>query len=177
MGEVARVQLRRMDTTQPWGFKMQGGTDVGVPLHVAQVNPKGLSAKCGLRPGDGILEICNENATQWSHDTAKAAMVRAGNEIDFVVQRNAVTPKPRKPKGEAHGASPRSELCEDSINPGMNQGSKFRDVKPKTYQVMKDEEESGGGAPPASIFGRKKEDRSKYLKEDKKTIQKAFGQS
>uniref|UniRef100_A0A0L8H8C1 Uncharacterized protein n=3 Tax=Octopus bimaculoides TaxID=37653 RepID=A0A0L8H8C1_OCTBM len=59
----------------------------------------------------------------------------------------------------------------------MNQGSKFRDVKPKTYQVMKDEEESGGGAPPASIFGRKKEDRSKYLKEDKKTIQKAFGQS
>lgn len=33
------------------------------------------------------------------------------------------------------------------------------------------------GARPASIFDRKKQNRSEYLKEDKKTIQKAFGQS
>lgn len=38
MAEIARVQLRRMDNAQPWGFKMQGGTDVGIPLHVAQVD-------------------------------------------------------------------------------------------------------------------------------------------
>ncbi|GAB1601030.1 uncharacterized protein LOC115230675 [Argonauta hians] len=172
MAEIAKILLRRTDNAHPWGFRMQGGMDVGEPLHIEKVKPNGIAAKAGLRPGDGILEICNDNSTRWSHEQAKAAMVRAGNEIDFIVQRNAVVPKPRKPKPEA-----RSELCEDSINPGMNKGSKYRDVQSKTFQVMQQEEQSGGGAPPASIFGRKKDDRSSYLKEDKKTIQKAFGQS
>lgn len=33
------VELRRGDTGQTWGFKMQGGTDVNMPLFVAHVSP------------------------------------------------------------------------------------------------------------------------------------------
>lgn len=33
------VELRRDNTGQPWGFKMQGGTDVNMPLFVAHVSP------------------------------------------------------------------------------------------------------------------------------------------
>lgn len=174
MGEKAEIKLQRFDTTQPWGFKLQGGTEFNLPLHVGQVNPKSVSGQAWLKSGDGILAICGEDVTGWSHEAAKAALVRAGNDVIFFVQRGVMKPKSAKPKP---AAEPRSELCEDSIDPGMNKGSKFRQVNQKTYQVMKEEEEAGAGAArPASIFDRKKQDRSQYLKEDKKTIQKAFGQ-
>lgn len=182
MGEVLEIKLQKFDSAQPWGFKMQGGADQHLPLHVAQCSPKSVSGQAGLKAGDGIIQICGENVSGWKHDQAKAAMVRAGNDVVLLVQRNAVAVKAPRPKPAAAAAAapavePRSQLVEDSIDPGMNKGSKFRDVNPKTYQVMKEEEEGGSGARPASIFDRKKQDRSQYLKEDKKTIQKAFGQS
>ena len=37
MGEFVQVQLRRMETSQSWGFRLRGGTDQGIPLHVEQV--------------------------------------------------------------------------------------------------------------------------------------------
>lgn len=40
--EINVVRLRRYDTGQPWGFKMQGGSEVGIPLQVAEV-----SFRCG----------------------------------------------------------------------------------------------------------------------------------
>jgi len=36
MGE--EIILRRADTSHPWGFKMQGGTDINMPLFVAHVS-------------------------------------------------------------------------------------------------------------------------------------------
>ena len=36
-GNVEEVQLRRYDTSQPWGFRMQGGSEYNSPLYVAQV--------------------------------------------------------------------------------------------------------------------------------------------
>lgn len=38
MGEIVEIKLQRFDTTQPWGFKMQGGSEYNLPLHVAQVS-------------------------------------------------------------------------------------------------------------------------------------------
>ena len=37
-GQIVPIALRRFDTSQPWGFKLQGGSDVGCPIHVAQVS-------------------------------------------------------------------------------------------------------------------------------------------
>jgi hypothetical protein len=31
------VQLRRMENSQPWGFRLRGGADQGIPLHVEHV--------------------------------------------------------------------------------------------------------------------------------------------
>ena len=52
-----------------------------------QVNPKSVSGQAGLKSGDGIIEICGEAVTGWSHEAAKAALVRAGNDIIFLVER------------------------------------------------------------------------------------------
>jgi hypothetical protein len=58
-------------------------------------------------------------------------------------------------------------------------GPTYKDVKPKTYQVLQEElpaAEQGAGRP-ASIFDRKREERSDYLQANQSTIQKAYGQT
>ena len=47
----------------------------------------------------------------------------------------------------------RVELDETSINPGMNEGSKYRNVMPKSYRIL---EAQLGGAGPPSALGQKK---------------------
>jgi len=37
MADTFEVQLRRMETSQPWGFRLRGGTDQGMPLFVEHV--------------------------------------------------------------------------------------------------------------------------------------------
>jgi len=37
MADTFEVELRRMDTSQPWGFRLRGGTDQGMPLFVEHV--------------------------------------------------------------------------------------------------------------------------------------------
>ena len=53
-----------------------------------QVSPKSIAGKAGLRNGDAILQICGDSTQGWSHTQAKQAMIRAGNEVDLVVQRS-----------------------------------------------------------------------------------------
>lgn len=31
------IRLRRQDTSQAWGFRLRGGVDQGIPLHVEHV--------------------------------------------------------------------------------------------------------------------------------------------
>jgi len=52
-----------------------------------QVHPKSPSAKRGLKPGDMVLAICRTPAANLTHDQAKMEILRAGNELDFTVQR------------------------------------------------------------------------------------------
>ena len=52
-----------------------------------QVTPNSIAARAGLRPGDGILQIGYHVATNMLHETAKMEIIRAGNELDFYVQK------------------------------------------------------------------------------------------
>ena len=37
MSGFLEVKLRRMDTSQPWGFRMRGGAQQGIPLTIEHV--------------------------------------------------------------------------------------------------------------------------------------------
>lgn len=52
-----------------------------------QVSPKSIAYRSGLRVGDGIIRIGNTPAQYLNHQDAKMEIIRAGNELDFVVQR------------------------------------------------------------------------------------------
>ncbi|KAK3089822.1 hypothetical protein FSP39_006801 [Pinctada imbricata] len=84
------VKLRRKESGTPWGFTMQGGYDQGKCLYIQKVNPKSVAYKSGLRIGDGIIYICHTPAQYLHHQQAKMEIIRAGNELDLVVQRDVV---------------------------------------------------------------------------------------
>ncbi|XP_062591705.1 LIM domain-binding protein 3-like [Saccostrea cucullata] len=159
-GQIVPIALRRFDTSQPWGFKLQGGSDVGCPIHVAQVQPKSISGKSGLQNGDLILRIGETDMQKATHQQARNEMIRAGNDVDLVVQRGGVAVK----------QTPQPEPEEEKET--------FQDVTPKTYKVLEKElpQAEATGARPASIFDRRKQDRTAYTKADKSGYMKTYGQ-
>jgi len=154
---------------------MKGGAEQGMPLFLESVNPNGMSAKQGLAAGDVIVAICGANMRGNTHMAAKQEILRAGNELDIIVEKGALT------KGDVKAVAAdqpeaRVEVVEEEI-PSLG-GPTYKDVAPKTYQVLKDElpESERGGGKPSSIFSRKKDDRSGYLKAAGPSIQKAYGE-
>lgn len=87
---MSLVQLRRSNTSVPWGFRMNGGTDFGQPLHIQKVTPEGVAYKASLRRGDVIRQICNVPTQGLTHEKAKIEIIRAGNELDFFVERGGM---------------------------------------------------------------------------------------
>jgi hypothetical protein len=178
------VQLRRMENSQPWGFRLKGGTDQGIPLHVEHVQPKGRAAASGLCVGDLVVAISGAPTQSMSHGQVKSEMLRAGNELDLTVLRDGsltTSLQPVPQHAAAAAAEPRAVIDEQPI-PKLG-GPTFKKVVPKTYQVLEGQlgsaEEEAAGEPavkPASIFDRKREERSDYLKAKGNTIQKAYGE-
>lgn len=250
------VQLRRNDTGHSWGFTMKGGAQMQMPLFIEKIQPGGRAHKAGMQQGDLVVVICGRNVSQFTHDQAKSEILRAGNELDFTLQRG--TPSGRNPlealahiqaggtiQREHPAAKPtspgaeRGEVVEESLasfggpvhkehrqvalqmldnqlssDGGSTRGSTpsqrstprggtpvqlnqprsevvpehncsfggpvYKDVKPKTYQVLEDQlppENPADSLPkPSSIFDRKRQERSDYLNASGPTIQKAFGE-
>lgn len=187
MADSFEVQLRRMETSQPWGFRLRGGTDQGMPLFVEHVQPKGRAASQGVRAGDRIIAICGVPTQNLSHAEIKSEMLRAGNELDLTVLRDGSLTAPGGP-AIAPAEESRSQIDEQPI-PKLG-GPTYKQVKPKTYQVLEEQLEQSaaadtaapeavadaGASKPSSIFDRKREERSEYLKAKGPTIQKAYGE-
>lgn len=89
------VYLKRNSSKIPFGFKLQGGSDFSIPLSVLQVTACSIADQAGLKAGDAILQINDKDAYWMDHNTAKAELVKNGNELCLTVERNAVdTVKP-----------------------------------------------------------------------------------
>lgn len=108
-GERYKVQLRRLNTGAPWGFRLQGGVDFNSPLAVQVVQPNSIAEQCGLQSGDNILSINDVPTDQLTHEQAKQEIVRGGCGIDFLVQRG--TMRVWKPQ-----VTPMSELRPQELN-------------------------------------------------------------
>jgi len=182
------IQLRRQENSQPWGFRLKGGADQGIQLHVEHVQPKGRASSAGLLVGDLVLAIGGTSTYNMTHGQVKSEMLRAGNDLDITVQRDGslmaqAPPQPVHVPQAAAAASdnePRVVIDEEPIC--KFGGPTYKKVVPKTYQVLEGQLQSGDdeagdpGIKPASIFDRKKNERSDYLKAKGSTIQKAFGE-
>lgn len=87
---LLNIRLSREDTAIPWGFRLEGGVDIGHTISIIRVNPGGVADYCGLRAGDHVIRI-NQSETQWMrHEDAKMEIIRSGNDLEMLVERGAV---------------------------------------------------------------------------------------
>jgi len=98
------VCLTREAANQPWGFRLQGGKDRGLPFQLLKVPLDSIASHSGCRSGDYLVKISGEDVFQLGHDQAKELIRKAGNKLSMVVERgekivpsmNSAFPKPKK---------------------------------------------------------------------------------
>ncbi|XP_017077244.1 uncharacterized protein LOC108112016 isoform X3 [Drosophila eugracilis] len=69
-----------------WGFLITGGAEFHMPLTVFQVTPNGLADKAGIRLGDIILEINEEDASQLTLSQAHEKINLTPKKIHFLLR-------------------------------------------------------------------------------------------
>ncbi|XP_046809552.1 PDZ and LIM domain protein Zasp isoform X18 [Lucilia cuprina] len=98
--QLLQIKLSRFDA-QPWGFRLQGGTDFAAPLLVQKVNGGSLAEQAGLMPGDAVIKINDVDVFNLRHKDAQDIVVRSGNNFVMTVQRGGSTWRPHvQPTGQ-----------------------------------------------------------------------------
>lgn len=93
MTGVISLVLERDGHDQPWGFRLQGGTDVAMPLSVQRVLV-GSPADGTLLKGDVITRISCTETKGITHQQAADLFNNAGNQIAINIKRAGVTVLP-----------------------------------------------------------------------------------
>lgn len=125
------IRLRRNQSGTQWGFRMHGGRDQGSCLYIQKITNRSIAHKCGLRVGDGIIQICNTPAQYLNHEQAKMEIIRSGNELDFLVQRNAVD----LGQCQVDGPTPKSQVSEE---PSMYKGYTNPNVQSRSFKILQE---------------------------------------
>ncbi|KAL3320490.1 Synaptopodin 2-like, partial [Cichlidogyrus casuarinus] len=84
------IGLRRLMSDRQWGFTLYGGVDAGCPPFVNHVSLNSPAYQMGLEIGDVILAICGVPAEGKNLYSLKAEILRAGNELDFVILKQGI---------------------------------------------------------------------------------------
>lgn len=87
--QVLNVKLQRNDQTISWGFNVQGGKEFNCPLVIQRVTPNSLADRCSIKPGDFILRVGSMSTEHLTHNQARDAIVRQGNNLELTLQRGA----------------------------------------------------------------------------------------
>ncbi|KAL3319226.1 LIM domain-binding protein 3 [Cichlidogyrus casuarinus] len=83
------IGLRRPDSSHPWGFRIQGGTDFYQPLTIESVKPGSIADRHGVRPGDRVVRVGGDPTSYMTHQQAQQSVIRCGNELSFDVVRGS----------------------------------------------------------------------------------------
>ncbi|KAL5111692.1 hypothetical protein TcWFU_003070 [Taenia crassiceps] len=84
------IRLRRPGPEAPWGFAVFGGADYGCPPFISRVTLHSIAARAGLEVGDIVVSVCDAPVQEKEHSQIKAEILRAGNELDFLVIKQGI---------------------------------------------------------------------------------------
>ncbi|KAL6963444.1 LIM domain-binding protein 3 [Sarracenia purpurea var. burkii] len=87
MAQLLTLRLTRNDSSTSWGFRLQGGKDFGTPLLIQKVNVGSLAERAGLQVGDAVIRVNGKEVADVRHKDAQDVIVRAGNVVEFQIQR------------------------------------------------------------------------------------------
>ncbi|XP_033741759.1 PDZ and LIM domain protein 7-like [Pecten maximus] len=130
MTDSVLVQLRRNVSATAWGFSIQGGQEHGSCIFIQKVKPKSIADRSGLRVGDGVEQIGHTPTQYLRHDQAKMEIIRAGNDLDLYVRRNAVNVS-----GSNTVTPENSYVVEDSTD---YRGYTNPNVQSRSFKILQD---------------------------------------
>merc|ERR1712203_118392 len=81
------VCLTRQSASQPWGFRLQGGKDRGLPFQLLKVPLDSIASHSGCKSGDYLVKIADKDVFDLNHEEAKELIRRAGNRLSLVLER------------------------------------------------------------------------------------------
>jgi len=81
------VCLARESASQPWGFRLQGGKDRGLPFQLLKVPLDSIASHSGCKSGDYLVKIADKDVFDLGHEEAKDMIRRAGNRLSMVLER------------------------------------------------------------------------------------------
>ncbi|KAJ8679985.1 hypothetical protein QAD02_015772 [Eretmocerus hayati] len=80
------VKFSKFDN-RPWGFRLAGGSDFPEPLTVIRVSEGSLAECMGLKVGDVVVKLNDQDVSELTHGQAHEALVLAGNNFVLAVRR------------------------------------------------------------------------------------------
>ncbi|BFZ17550.1 hypothetical protein BsWGS_20589 [Bradybaena similaris] len=110
------IWLQRSTADIPWGFRLVGGREFGLPLSVQRVTP-GSVAAAALGPGDVILKVGNVMATNLDHNAAQELVRQATNILQLTIKKGEGAPAPQgplSPGGSGYGSQMSAQLSDNS---------------------------------------------------------------
>ncbi|GFT67035.1 PDZ domain-containing protein [Nephila pilipes] len=91
------ISLKRSDSSNRWGFGINGGRDFGEPIRIQSVIDDSLAEKSGLREGDEIIQVGRVNVQDLNLGQVHEVLARCGNKIEmFIVREDLLSPRKGK---------------------------------------------------------------------------------
>jgi len=149
------VVLERDGHDQPWGFRLQGGSDVGLPLSVQRVLV-GTPAEVVLKRGDLVTKIGTTSTAGLSHQQACDLFGCGGNQLTVTVKRVGTAGAPASTTSssstvsaslQATAALRQQQLQQQAADP--NQSPQVAAL-PRTTFVLKSEAPTVSSTPAAA---------------------------
>ncbi|KAM7538865.1 hypothetical protein Aperf_G00000052367 [Anoplocephala perfoliata] len=116
--QLLSLKLFRPDSSVPWGFRLEGGVDVGHPLNIQRITPGGVAERSGLRGGDYVVRINRTDTRNLTHEQAKMEIIRSSNDFEILVQRGGAPP-PSMTTTTSTIIQPMSARVEESVIRGV----------------------------------------------------------
>lgn len=160
-----------LDGGGPWGIRLQGGKDFGVPLNVARVTPGSKAAIKGILAGDSIVSINGVSTDSLSHMDAQNAIKQSGQRLGLLMRKGKGVSlgEIKQVGGGGFAAAPSKTLYTTDVTHSAGVDHKYNS-KPRAFGA------SPSGAQttttkkfnPAEYAKRKKEELEKYKEEQNK---------
>ncbi|XP_071055528.1 uncharacterized protein CA isoform X5 [Onthophagus taurus] len=85
-----------IDGGSPWGFRINGGSDLQQPIRISRVNPGSKAANRGIREGDIITSINGESTKDKTNSETHSMLKSAGDVLKLGLNEEGVSPKKRQ---------------------------------------------------------------------------------
>ncbi|EEB13066.1 alpha-actinin-2-associated lim protein/alp, putative [Pediculus humanus corporis] len=87
-----------LDGGSPWGFRIHGGCDLGMPIKISRVNPGSKAALKGIREGDIISSINGTSTKNIRNRGAHSLLRNAGEQLRLSLNEDGLSSPRRKMK-------------------------------------------------------------------------------